>query len=179
VDSLLAYGFAVSGRRPEEARDAFIRVLDHQPRNPRAWYGRAMLLARQDRRSDRALTCFSLALQADPAFVAARCARANVLAHRGERELAIQDIEWCLGTTDPSGATWYAAACVYALMAPSYSGELGQKLADRAVLLLQRAFEHGYGKDRAGQDSDLDSLHNHPKFQELVPGPDKRDQGES
>jgi eukaryotic-like serine/threonine-protein kinase len=167
VNSLLAYGFAISSRCPEDAQRAFVRVLEQQPRNPRAWYGRAMLLARQDRGSPGALTCFSLALQADPGFVAARCGRANVLAHRREWELARQDIEWCLGT-NPSGSTRYAGACVYALMARGYGGELAQKLVDRALQLLQQAFEHGYGKDRASKDSDLDGIRTDPRFQDLM-----------
>jgi serine/threonine protein kinase/tetratricopeptide (TPR) repeat protein len=170
VESLLAYGFAISARRPEDAQQAFVRVLDQEPRNARAWYGRGLLLARRDRRSPNALACFSLALQADTGFVAARCGRANVLAHRGEWEQARQDIEWCLGG-HPSGSTWYAAACVYALMSQGYRGDLGQTLADHAVQLLRLAFEHGYGQDHAGQDGDLDGLRNNPKFQQLLGPP--------
>jgi serine/threonine protein kinase/tetratricopeptide (TPR) repeat protein len=168
VDSLLAYGFAVSRRRPEQAQAAFLRVLDLQPRNPKAWYGRAMLFAQQQRQSASALTCFSLALQADPSFVAARCGRANVLAHRGEWDLAFQDIEWCLGAERRSGVTLYAAACVYALAAQSQGGEWGHALADRSLLLLRQAFEQGYGKDRADRDSDLDGLRNYGEFRELL-----------
>ena len=78
----LAYGFAVSRRLPQEARSAFGKVLERQPRNPRALYGLGMLSAAQARSSQEALTLFTLAIEVDPSFVEARRGRANVLAQR-------------------------------------------------------------------------------------------------
>src|SRR5207253_246972 len=94
----------------------FRKVLDQEPRNSRALYGYAMLLARQRRNSNEALICFDLAVEADPHLAEARCARANVLAHRGEWERARHDVDQCV-KEQPTGLTLYAAACVYALSA--------------------------------------------------------------
>jgi tetratricopeptide (TPR) repeat protein len=167
ADMLLGYGFAIARRRPQEARDAFWKVLRREPRNPRALYGYAMLLAQQARQSEAALACFTLALEADPTFLAARLGRANVLAHRGEWEKARQEIEWCV-RVEPSGMTLYAAACVYALMAESVPEPLAAAVVDRAIHLLREAFARGYGRDKAAADSDLAALRNHPDFRRLV-----------
>ena len=167
VDTLLSYGFAVSGRLPDKAFAAFGKVLERNPRNPRALYGCAMLLQRKSRRSGIALAYFNSALQVDPTFVAARLARANVLAYRAECAQAREDVDWCV-KAEPSGATFYAAACVYALMADKASEAEGGVFVDRAVFLVQEAFRRGYGKDKAATDADLIRLRRHPDFRLLL-----------
>jgi tetratricopeptide (TPR) repeat protein len=167
-DLLLAYAFAVAHRRPERALDAFNKVLAHEPRNTRALYGYAMLAQQQSRNSEAALLCLNLALQVDPTFVAARCARANVLAYRGECELARQDIDLCV-KTEPTGVTLYAAACVYALIADKVGSGAAETFATRRALqLLQEALARGYGQDRAAGDSDLAHIQHHPEFRRLL-----------
>jgi tetratricopeptide (TPR) repeat protein len=126
-----------------------------------------MLLQRQSRNSAEALTCFNLALQADPTFVAARLGRANVLAYRGEYDQARQDIDWCV-KAEPTGVTLYAAACVYALMADKIPEPTSTVLADRAVNLLREAFARGYGKDKAAGDADLARLKRRHDFRLLL-----------
>jgi eukaryotic-like serine/threonine-protein kinase len=168
IPMLLGYGFAVSQRLPKRAEAAFQRVLRWDNKNPRALYGYAMLSARASRQSEAALDCFTLALDADPSFLAARRGRADVLAHRGERAKALEDINWCV-KEDPSGATLYSAACVYATLAlqcrePATVSEL----TERAVSFLEAAFQRGYGEDRAAQDEDLEALRNHPRFRALI-----------
>src|SRR5262249_44748593 len=46
---LWAYGFAVAGRLPGKAREAFDEVLRHDADHPQALYGRGLLAARADR----------------------------------------------------------------------------------------------------------------------------------
>jgi tetratricopeptide (TPR) repeat protein len=164
---LLAYGFAVSNRLPVQAEEAFNKVVRSEPRNARALYGYAMLAQRKSRNSEVALLYFNLALQADPLLVPARSARANVLVHRGECELARQDIDWCV-KEDSSGVTLYAAACVYALIADRLSGAAADAFAERALELLKEAFVRGYGKEKAAGDSDLAHLHHNPEFGRLL-----------
>src|SRR5207248_664339 len=64
---LWVYGFAVSGRLPEKAAQAFDAVLREEPDHPQALYGRAMLLAEQGQPA-RATQLFSRALEVRPSF---------------------------------------------------------------------------------------------------------------
>jgi serine/threonine protein kinase/tetratricopeptide (TPR) repeat protein len=170
VPMLLGHGFAVSERLPEQAQASFIKVLRRQPRNARALYGRGLLFSNQARGSEQALFFFTQALEADPTFVAARRARALVLAHRGEGPTARQDAEWCVAT-DPAGMTLYAAACVYALTAGQATDPTQARwMADRAVAFLREAVAQGYGKDRAAGDTDLKAVWRHPQFRQVVNG---------
>jgi serine/threonine protein kinase/tetratricopeptide (TPR) repeat protein len=168
---LLGYGFAVAERLPAKARAAFMKVLESEPRNPRALYGRGMLFSNRSPRSDHALFFFNKAIEADPTFVAARRGRAMVLAHRGEWAWARQEVDWCVAT-DPSGVTLYAAACVYALNAERTLNDIEAKwTADRAIALLREAMGQGYGRDKAIKDADLKGIWRHPEFRKLVRGP--------
>jgi eukaryotic-like serine/threonine-protein kinase len=165
---LLAYGFAVWTRLPREAEQAFTRVLRAEPRNAQGFYGLGMLASARRRQSPEALLAFTHALEIDPSFTAARRARAIVLAHQGQCEVARQDIELCI-KMDPGGETLYQGACVYALIAPKYPDRVqAQAAEDLALVLLEAAFERGYGRDRAAADSDLASIRNRPQFQRLV-----------
>jgi serine/threonine protein kinase/tetratricopeptide (TPR) repeat protein len=171
VPMLLGYGFAVAERLPVKAQAAFMKVLEREPRNPRALYGRGMLFSNRSPRSDHALFFFNQAIEADPTFVAARRGRALVLAHRAEWAWARQEVDWCVAT-DPSGVTLYAAACVYALNAERTLNDIEARwTADRAIALLREAMGQGYGRDKAAKDSDLKGIRRHPEFRKLVRGP--------
>jgi tetratricopeptide (TPR) repeat protein len=165
---LLAYAFAVHERLPDEARDGFAAVLRREPRSTQALYGLGMLAALRDRRSAEAVDLFGRALEIDPAFVAARRGRANVLAHRGAWDEAHRDVSLCI-KADPSGVTLYAGACVYALLADR-AGDA--RRADwsraRALQLLRLALERGYGADRAAEDEDLAALRGLPAFERMT-----------
>jgi tetratricopeptide (TPR) repeat protein len=168
VPMLLGYAFAVARRRPAQARAAFMKVLRREPRNPRALYGRGMLYSDRSPRSQYALWFYNQAIEADPTFVAARRARALVLAHRGEAAWARQEIDWCVAA-EPTGLTLYAAACIHALSAEkTYSSVEAKWTADRAVALLREALARGYGKEQAATDPDLKGIRRHPEFQKLV-----------
>jgi serine/threonine protein kinase/tetratricopeptide (TPR) repeat protein len=164
----VAFGFAVSRRAPAEAEAAFARVLRADPRNTRALYGMGMLAAERVRDSQEAVLFFSRAIDLDPAFVEARRGRANVLAHQGMAAWARQDIDWCV-KVDPTGVTFYAGACVYALIAAKSRDQLqAQAAQDQALLLLGEALQRGYGRDLAPADADLDGIRNHPDFAGLL-----------
>jgi tetratricopeptide (TPR) repeat protein len=155
---LWVYGFAVAARLPQEAWDAFVGVLEEQHDNPQALYGCAMLLDGQCKGKE-ALGYFDRAVAADPTFHEARRFRAVLLARLGQFAKAADEIQTCLRNEPDSGATRYAAACVAALTAGDDPRE-----ADRAIELLQQAFNLNYGRDKVAQDHDLDNIRNHPNF---------------
>jgi tetratricopeptide (TPR) repeat protein len=168
---LVAYGFAVCRRLPSEARSAFTKVIEADPRNTRARYGLGMLAAARDRQSAEALALFTMAIDIDPAFVEARRGRANVLAHRGEWDWARQDIDWCV-KTEPTGVTLYAGACVYALMAEKCTNQVLAKWAgERALALLEAALKRGYGRAQAETDVDLTGIRDVAEFQRVLSTP--------
>jgi serine/threonine protein kinase/tetratricopeptide (TPR) repeat protein len=162
------YGFAIAARSPQKAREAFETVLRQQPEHPQALYGCAMLLT-AEARDGEALGLFDRALDSNPNFVEARRYRAVLLARSGRFEEAGRDINWCLEKEPTGGATLYAAACVAALAADKAASPLAAgKAAEQALIFLERAFQQGYGQDRAAGDKDLKAVCTHPRFLELM-----------
>jgi serine/threonine protein kinase/tetratricopeptide (TPR) repeat protein len=164
---LLAYGFAVAKRLPEEAWLAFEQVTPGQPEHPQALYGRAML-AERGGRPQEALTYYNRALEASPEFDQARRYRALLRARQGEFHAAGVDINACLSKGPPSGATLYGAACVAALQARRADPATAGPAARQALEFLRRAFAAGYGQRTAQQDRDLDGIRHLPEFQRLL-----------
>jgi tetratricopeptide (TPR) repeat protein len=161
------YGFAVSSRMPEKAREAFEAVLQENPDHPQALYGCGMLLERRDRQ-DEALILYTRALDVAPAFVEARRSRAVVQARRGNLVAAQRDINESLERDHHSGTTLYTAACVAALIAHQKKGSEARQAATQAIQLLGQAFEQGYGADRAAEDPDLEGIRDNPRFRRLL-----------
>jgi serine/threonine protein kinase/Tfp pilus assembly protein PilF len=166
-----AHGFAVSRRRPADARASFNAVLAKQREQPQALYGLAMLEATQHR-VDEAVVWFDRALEADPDFVEARRFRAVLLARGGSITKATEDINVCLAREPSSGATNYAAACVAAHAMNHASPANAVKTSAQAITFLERAFRLGYGRKLAATDDDLASLRQDPAFDRLfAPAP--------
>jgi eukaryotic-like serine/threonine-protein kinase len=159
-----SYGFAVSSRLPERAREAFDDVLLQDPENPQALYGRAMLAMRRGR-SDEALRFFDRAVAASPGFVEARRYRGVLLARLGEWDRAAHDVNWCLERAPESGPTLYAAACV-AARASASSGRPGAQA--QALELLGKALGRGADVEEAEADPDLGPIRHHPEFRRLL-----------
>jgi serine/threonine protein kinase/Flp pilus assembly protein TadD len=162
------YGFAVAGRRPAEALAAFEAALALDPDEPQALYGRGMLLMQRGRDGE-ALACFDRVAALAPRLAEARRYRAILLARAGRLAPALEDVNWCLKEQPDAGASYYAAACVGALAVETYHdpGTAGQA-AGQALAFLEKAFAHGYGRDRAGDDPDLKSVRQHPRFEQLL-----------
>jgi serine/threonine protein kinase/tetratricopeptide (TPR) repeat protein len=162
-----AYAFAVAGRKLQDARASFDKVLEHAPSHPQALYGRAMLLVEAGQEA-AAITCFDRALEAAPGFAEARRYRAILLARAGRSEQASQDVNACL-TNDPEGGpTLYAAACVAARLAEKAAGAAADQLGGQALAFLERALSHGYGREKAATDPDLRPISGHPRFAQLL-----------
>ena len=152
-----AYGFAVADRLPARARAAFTDVLRDNPDDPEALYGCGMLHDRKGEQRE-ALSYFSRALEAAPAFEEARRFRAVVLARSGDYQAAQRDINVCLSNDSSSGATYYAAACVAALQAEAADPKTAVESAEEALQMLRAAFERGYGFTIASEDQDLKGI---------------------
>jgi eukaryotic-like serine/threonine-protein kinase len=163
------YGFAVSARLPDKAREAFDAVLARWPDQPQALYGKAMLLADKGRESD-AIGFLNRAVSARPGFLEARRSRAVLQARRGNLESAGQEINVCLAQAPDSGSILYAAACVSAWASKKATDptERGRSTTE-ALALLEKAFTHGYGRDKAAKDPDLSALRDDPRFRQLLP----------
>ncbi len=165
-----AYGFAVAARLPDRARAAFDEVLREDPVNAQALYGRGMLAQHQGE-AEAALSYFSRAAEASPGYVEPRRFRAVLLARLGRKAEAARDINWCLAQKRGCGATLYAAACVSALLAErEREGGPADDLAGQALAFLRKAFDSGYGRDRAAGDDDLAGLRPRREFGRLLAG---------
>lgn len=166
----VTYGFAVTERVPEKAREAFADVANDKSASGRtlaqALYGLAMLASVEQPRE--AIHYFSKALEADADLIEARRFRGLLWACVGDFEAAGKDINWCLEREPKSGGTLYAAACVTALAAKKITGLAKQKLLASALEMLQQAFTQGYGKEKAATDADLAALHDLDAFKQLV-----------
>jgi tetratricopeptide (TPR) repeat protein len=161
---LWAYGFAVAGRLPAKARDAFQEVLQGDARHRQALYGLAML-AMSEGRNQEAVALLNRAVQTAPDFVEARRYRAAALARCSAWEQASRDIRWCLDREPGAGETLYAAACVSSLAA----GKLGtRETLQQSLALLRQALECGAGRDKFQTDPDLEALRGQPEFKQLA-----------
>jgi serine/threonine protein kinase/Flp pilus assembly protein TadD len=158
------YAFAVSGRLPEKAEEMFGQTLHQEPTHKEALYGLAMLAVRQNR-PERAVQLLDRAIEAHPFFMDARRHRAVLLARLSCFAAAQKEINWCLERERQEGATLYAAACVTALAAEK---GFDAAAANQALAWLEKAFQAGYGQDKAAHDPDLAGIRELPRFQEIV-----------
>ncbi|SEI45104.1 TolB amino-terminal domain-containing protein [Frateuria terrea] len=107
----------------------------------------------------RAIELIERALSVNPDDARARYMGAANFAAMGDRNKAVEWANLALRSSEDEPMVYYNAACTFAV--------LGEH--DRAVDLLERAVQLGWG-DRAwmANDSDLASLRDKPRFQELL-----------
>ena len=85
--------------------------------------------------------------------------RAVSLCRSGEREAGLHWAERALEIDPTDAGVQYNVACLYSL----------EQQPDKAIDCLESAVEAGFGHvDWMEQDPDLNSLREHPRFQELV-----------
>lgn len=126
-----------------------------------SWTVRAQILGGLDRQEE-ARRSAEQALALDPKFMQARLALAMPLARLGLHNRAATIAE-SLGRDDPSPATLYNIACVYAAFGGSH------RASDPALDYLKRAERSGFFRDSANlkeidDDPDLDPLRNRQDF---------------
>src|SRR5581483_1905959 len=108
---LVARGIFRLSTNPAEARVDLARALTLEPRNPRAHYGMASLVRRENPRD--ALDHLNSALEIDPNFLEARQLRALVRARQGD-PAAVNDVERLVKSPTPYGL--YNAGCALAVL---------------------------------------------------------------
>lgn len=164
----LGYAFAVVQRLPQKARAAFAAVLSEAPHQPEALYGCA-LLAAEEGKAEEAVRYLDATLAAAPDLMEAHRHRAIQLARCGRHRDAQKAIDWCLEREPRTGATLYAAACVFARAAEQAKGTpQATAQADKAAGLLKQALEQGVAGDQLRRDPDLKGIHDHPTFRQLA-----------
>ncbi|MFQ5926838.1 MAG: protein kinase [Terriglobia bacterium] len=86
---------------------------------------------------------------------------ASALCQLGERERGLEWASRALAMDPEETSILYNVACVYALQGQS----------EQAIDCLEKAIKHGFGfKEWIENDSDLNSLRTHPRFQALLKG---------
>jgi tetratricopeptide (TPR) repeat protein len=158
----VARGFFRLPEDPAGAVADFDAALSTRPDLPRALLGRAY--ARRDADPKAALADLDQALALDPDLADALELRALVRARLADPG-AIEDVDRLVQA--PTGRRLYNAACAVAILAQVRSDE---RLLSRAVDLLHRAQDRGFGLAGATDDPDLAGLRGRTEFQKLVAG---------
>ena len=162
-DVLIARGVFRITNHPDGARSDLRKALAVRPRSPRAHYGLALLLRRNDPRG--ALAEADAALRDDPDFLDALQARAVLRGRLGDLA-AIGDAERLGQVATPHRL--YNASCALSLLVEK-AGEA--RLAIRAVDFLDRALDAGFPPQVAAADPDLIPLRNLPSYHRALEKP--------
>ena len=148
--TLVARGLSRLEHDPKGASADFRKVLDRDPRNPRAHYGLALHLRRE--KPVEALIHARKALDADPSAQDALRLRAVLLGRAGD-PAAAADADRLARL--PSAQNLYNAACALALL-DAAQGKLDHRELAREYL--RRSLELGFPLARAEADPDLATL---------------------
>jgi serine/threonine protein kinase/Flp pilus assembly protein TadD len=149
----------------ERAGALFESAAKVKPEDYQAPSMMAMVLEGQGRTAE-AITAHRVALRAaekhlelHPDDARALYLGATDLCQLGERTRSLDWARRALAIDPEDCGILYNVACVYSL----------QGLGDEAIDCLEKALQHGFWYKRwALHDSDLDSVRNHPRFQELM-----------
>jgi tetratricopeptide (TPR) repeat protein len=115
--------------------------------------------AEADAAQRKALQIIEKHLELHPDDARALYLGANSLAHEGQQQRALEWTRRALLSDPDDPGLLYNVACNYALLERS----------EEAIDCLEKAVEHGFGHKRwIEHDSDLESLHSHPRFQALL-----------
>jgi serine/threonine protein kinase/tetratricopeptide (TPR) repeat protein len=161
---LRRYGIAIASRSPKKAMSALAKVQKANPNDAEANFGFARALVAQGKETE-ALNYLNASIVYRPDFIVARQLRAVILA-RAKNDNALADIDYCLWKEPNDGKTHYNAACVMALLS-----SVEPNAEKEALEHLENAFDHGYGREQAPDDPDLENLRRNPRFKALL---DKR-----
>jgi serine/threonine protein kinase/predicted Zn-dependent protease len=149
---------------PKGALADFDEALRLNPASFDGLQNEAAILSDKFGRDAESLSVMDRAVQLYPYSVLARGGRGVLLARRGDRDRAVADAESAL-MIDPSPATLYQVACIYALTSKRESGDRIQ-----ALHLLSAALQNGYGLEFVSDDKDLDPLRGESQFRQIVDG---------
>ncbi|HZX71197.1 MAG TPA: tetratricopeptide repeat protein [Rhodanobacter sp.] len=165
------YGLACSSQGDYgKAAQLYLKAMEVNPADYQAPVFLAQAYASLGRKQDEMKARLGLLntverhLKLNPHDTRALQIGANNLGQVGEKQKAITMSEQALTQGRDEPVVLYNGACFYAM----------QGDADRAIALLEKAVELGWG-DAAWMehDSELDSLHGHPRFTALLAGIDR------
>jgi eukaryotic-like serine/threonine-protein kinase len=134
------------------------------PRYADAMVNQAWLLGEKMNRPAEALEVVDRLLALYPDHQTGRGGRAVYLARLGRNEQAIASIRRYLADA-PHPATYYRAACVFAMVSKS-----DPKYREEAVRLTAIALLRGWGHDFLLTDEDLNAIRDHEQFRKLADG---------
>jgi tetratricopeptide (TPR) repeat protein len=157
-----ARGVARLPGNPRGALADFESALKLEPAYLEALQNKAHVLSDYLGETARALQVMDRVTALYPDFVPARLGRGVLLARLGKRSEAHADARECLDRSN-AALTCYQAANIYAL-----TSRLVPADAQRALPLLARAFQMGFGLDIVDQDSDFAPLRQNRDFRALV-----------
>ncbi len=162
AESWIARGLAKMHDDPDGALADFERAARSAAHWRDAMQNMAHVLSERLQRADEAIEILSEVVARDPDFVPARSGRSILWARQGRRDLAIRDAEATLEQTEDPQIV-YQIAGVYALTSR-------QEPEDREVAfaLLAQSLGKGFGHRLIDIDPDLEALHGHETFQQLV-----------
>jgi serine/threonine protein kinase/tetratricopeptide (TPR) repeat protein len=160
---LTARGVFRVAHEPSGARADLEHALELDPGNPRAHFGLALLLRKGSPRE--ALAHANAALASDANLLDALQLRALLRARLGDLA-AVDDAERLSLIATPHRT--YNAACALALLVETAQEN---RLAPRALELLDRALEAGFPTSRAAEDPDLVALHTRAEFLPIINKP--------
>lgn len=171
MDPESAYGYYVRGWIKDkhgvsdtEAIEDYTMAIALDPKNDYSYLCRGQIYLRQGK-EDSARADFENVLKLDTAFTEKPTHTAQyAMLYLGRKEEAKAWMDSILVHDDDKG-NFYDAACVYSLL-----GEL-----DTSFDYLRKALEGGFTRfGHIRKDVDLDNLHRHPEFENLVAGYEER-----
>ena len=157
---LVARGFSRLERDQTGAADDFTGALALDPRNARAYLGKAYLVRHKDLHA--VLGQIERALSIDPEFADALQLRALTRARLNDPGCEL-DVERILRVPTPQRL--YNAACTLSLLSRT---KTNPRLTSRALDYLERAMQAGLSPLDLTRDPDLEPLKQSPRFRNLV-----------
>lgn len=158
----IARGLARLAKDPQGALSDFDEALKLNGRSFSALQNKAHVLADRLNKLNEALAILNRLVENYPDAVLARLGRGIVHARLGMHAEALDDAKESLAC-DVGASTLYHVANIYAITA-------GQRKenAPKALNLLAKALQSGYGSSMVAEDPDFAPLRDHAEFQRLV-----------
>ena len=166
AESWVARGLARLAGEPAGALADFEAALRLDPRCRSALQDKAVVLSERLGRAPEAVATLDRAVELYPEFTPARIGRGVLLARLGRREAAHRDAE-AARRADPSAATAYRVACIYALTSRSVPADREPALRTLAAAVDREAS----WVEVARTDADLDPVRETSAFRELLEAP--------
>lgn len=158
----LAVGWPKRYDNPKEALADIERALKLNPLSQPSLHAKAFILSKIEKKPEEAIATLDRLVSFFPDDATALRLRGLLNARLGNRNRAIADAEATL-ELDSGRTALYQVACIY-----SQTSLVEPEDAKKALLLLAKALEQGYGNSLISHDEDLNPLRKDTRFQQLV-----------